>query len=99
GWFERVSKFIKRFPERIDEYEDLLTGNVIWQERTKGVGFISAGDALALGCSGPTLRASGVDWDLRRDMPYSGYERFQFRVPVSERGDVWARYVVRVQEM
>jgi NADH-quinone oxidoreductase subunit D len=99
GWFDRVSKFIQRFPTRVDEYENLLTGNVIFQERTKGVAFISAADALALGCSGPTLRGSGVDWDLRRDMPYSSYEQFKFSVPVSDRGDVWARYVVRVQEM
>ena len=99
GWFERVTKFIHRFPERIDEYENLLTGNVIWQGRTKGVAYMSAEDALSLGCSGPTLRASGVDWDLRRDMPYSGYENFQFKVPISKHGDVWARYVVRVAEM
>jgi NADH-quinone oxidoreductase subunit D len=99
GWFDRVKKFLKRFPTRVDEYESLLTGNVIWQERTKGVAFISAKDALALGCSGPTLRASGVDWDLRRDMPYSGYENFKFSVPISDRCDVWARYIVRVQEM
>ena len=98
-WFERVNKFIKRFPSRVDEYENLLTGNAIWQERTKGVAFISAEDALALGCSGPTLRGSGVDWDLRRDMPYCGYENFNFKVPISDRGDVWARYIIRVQEL
>jgi NADH-quinone oxidoreductase subunit D len=99
GWFERVKKFLDRFPSRVDQYESLLTGNVIWQERTKGVARLSAQDAIALGCSGPTLRASGVDWDLRRDMPYSGYENFNFTVPISQDCDVWARYIVRVQEM
>ncbi len=67
--------------------------------RLKGVGYLSAEDAIALGVTGPPLRASGVDWDLRRDMPYSGYEKFKFKVPTSTVGDVWARYVVRMQEM
>ena len=67
--------------------------------RLKGVGYLSAADAVALGVTGPPLRASGVDWDLRRDMPYAGYEKFQFNVPVSNVGDVWARYIVRMQEM
>ena len=74
-------------------------GNPIWIGRLKGVGYLSPEDAIALGVTGPPLRASGVDWDLRRDMPYSGYEKFQFKVPVSNDGDVWARYVVRMQEM
>ena len=82
-------------PERIDQYEGLLTGNPIWMGRLKGVGTLSAADAVALGVTGPPLRASGVDWDLRRDMPYSGYEKFKFDVPVSTVGDVWARYTVR----
>lgn len=99
GWLQRVKKFADYFPERVDEYENLLTGNVIFQERTKGVAHISREDALALGLSGPSLRASGVDWDLRRDMPYSSYERFQFKVPVANDGDVWGRYIVRVAEM
>ena len=98
GWFKRVRKFSDSFFSRVDEYEDLLTGNPIFQERTKGVAFISKDDALALGLSGPSLRGSGVDWDLRRDMPYSSYDKFQFAVPVANSGDVWARYVVRVQE-
>jgi len=98
-FFDRVRTFIKRMPERIDQYENLLTGNPIFVNRLKGVGHLSAADAIALGVTGPPLRASGVDWDLRRDMPYSSYEKFQFKVPVSNDCDVWARYVVRIQEM
>ncbi len=86
-------------PEKIDEYENLLTGNPIFINRLKGVGYLSPEDAISLGVTGPPLRASGVDWDLRRDMPYSSYEKFQFKVPVSNDGDVWARYLVRIQEM
>ena len=99
GFFERVKKFTDRFPERVDEYEDLLTGNRIWLNRTQGVGKLTMEDAIALGATGPTARASGVDWDLRRDMPYSSYERFQFQVPVSQDGDVFARYILRVHEL
>jgi NADH-quinone oxidoreductase subunit D len=99
GFFARVKKFVDRFPEKVDEYEDLLTKNPIWVERTKGVALLSAEDAVALGATGPTLRASGVDWDLRRDQPYSSYEKFQFNVPVSTAGDVYARYLLRVQEL
>jgi len=98
-WFARTKKFIDGFPEKIDEYEGLLTGNPIWQARTKGVAQISAEDVIKLGGSGPILRASGVDFDLRRDMPYCGYENFQFKVPTHKDGDVWARYQVRVAEL
>ncbi|HZU10326.1 MAG TPA: NADH dehydrogenase (quinone) subunit D [Pseudacidobacterium sp.] len=98
-FFDRVRRFIKVMPEKIDEYENLLTGNPIFMNRLKGVGYLSAEDAISLGVTGPPLRASGVDWDLRRDMPYSSYEKFQFKVPVSNEGDVWARYLVRIQEM
>jgi NADH-quinone oxidoreductase subunit D len=98
-WFARTKKFVDTFPEKIDEYEGLLTGNPIWQQRTKGVAQISAEDVIKLGGSGPILRASGVDFDLRRDMPYCGYENFQFKIPTHPDGDVWARYVVRVQEL
>ena len=97
--FGAVKKFVDRFPSRVDEYENLLTANPICLKRTKGVAYLSAEDAIALGATGPTLRASGVDIDLRRDMPYSGYEKFQFKVPVSNDGDVFARYIVRVQEL
>jgi len=99
GFFDRVRDFTGRFPERIDEYENLLTGNPIWMMRTKSVARMSAEDAIALGASGPTLRGSGVDIDLRRDMPYSGYENFKFKVPVSREGDVFARYMCRVAEL
>jgi NADH-quinone oxidoreductase subunit D len=98
-FFPRVRAFLKTMPEKIDEYENLLTGNPIFINRLKGVGLLSKEDAISLGVTGPPLRASGVDWDLRRDMPYSSYEKFQFKVPVSTGCDVWARYVLRVQEM
>jgi NADH-quinone oxidoreductase subunit D len=99
GFFDRVRDFAGYFPDKVDEYENLLTGNPIWMMRTKGVARISAEDAMALGATGPTLRGSGVDIDLRRDMPYSSYEKFQFKVPVSQEGDVFARYMCRVQEL
>ena len=98
-FYKQVQDFLNIMPDRIQQYENLLTGNPIWMNRLKGVGYLSAADAIALGVTGPPLRASGVDWDLRRDMPYSGYEKFQFKVPVSDVGDVWARYVVRMVEM
>jgi NADH-quinone oxidoreductase subunit D len=99
GWLDRVQAFIHGFPEKIDEYSNLLTGNPIFMNRLKGVGYLSAADAIALGVTGPPLRASGVDIDLRRDMPYSSYEKFQFHVPISTVGDTWARYEVRLVEM
>src|ERR1700756_547233 len=99
GFFEKVKKFADRFPGNVDEYEGLLTGNPIFLMRTKGVAHLSAEDAIALGACGPTLRASGVDIDLRRDAPYTGYENFKFKVPTSDGCDVWARYVCRVQEL
>ncbi len=98
-FYERVQNLLKIMPGRIDEYQNLLSGNPIWVNRTKGVGYLSPEDGIALGVTGPPLRASGVDWDLRRDMPYSGYDKFQFKVPISTDGDVWARYVIRMDEM
>src|SRR5580698_1134645 len=98
-FLDRVQAFIRTFPEKIDEYANLLTGNPIFRNRLKGVGHLSAADAIALGVTGPPLRASGVDLDLRRDMPYSSYEKFQFKVPVSNDCDCWARYEVRLIEM
>jgi NADH-quinone oxidoreductase subunit D len=97
--FAIIRKFLKSFPSKIDEYEGLLNNNPIWIERLQNVGYLSPENAIALGVTGPPLRASGVDFDVRRDMPYSSYEKFQFKVPVSQRGDVWARYIVRMDEM
>ena len=94
-----VKKFMGYFPDRVEEYEELLTRNPIWIARTQGVGLLTKEDALDLGASGPTARASGVDWDLRRDMPYSGYDQFHFDVPVRQEGDVYARYLVRIEEI
>jgi len=99
GFFDRVKKFADTFEVRIDQYEDLLTANPIWKDRTIGVAKITYDDAISLMLSGPTARGSGVDWDLRRDMPYSGYENFKFSVPVATEGDVYARYRIRVQEL
>jgi NADH-quinone oxidoreductase subunit D len=98
-FFDSVQALINVLPEKIDEYENLLTGNPIFINRLKNVGYLSAEDAIAFGVTGPPLRASGVDWDLRRDMPYSSYDKFRFEVPVSNDGDVWARYIVRLREM
>jgi len=99
GFFEKVKSFADRFPGNVDEYEGLLTGNPIFQMRTKGIGRLSAEDAIALGATGPTLRGSGVDIDLRRDAPYTGYENFKFNVPLGKDGDVFSRYIIRVQEL
>ncbi len=99
GFLAKVKDFANRFPGRVDEYEGLLTSNPIWIGRTRGVAKIVKEDANALMLTGPTARGSGIDWDLRRDMPYSGYENFQFKVPVATEGDVYARYRIRVQEL
>jgi NADH-quinone oxidoreductase subunit D len=99
GWLGRVEKFVKAFPERLEEYEDLLTKNPIWLKRTVGVGKLTAGEAIAWGLSGPLLRGSGVDWDIRKKEPYSSYEKFDFKVPTRPEGDVYARYLVRLEEM
>jgi len=98
-FLDRVRDFARRFPAKVDEYENLLTANPIWEMRTKGVARLTAEDAVALGASGPTLRASGVDFDLRRDLPYSSYDQFNFEVPVAQEGDVFARYICRVREL
>ena len=99
GWMERVGQIARMFPARFDEYEDLLTKNRIWLGRTRGVGVLSAPDAIALGVSGPSLRGSGVDYDVRKDFPYSSYDEFEFQVPVRQECDCYARYLVRIQEM
>jgi NADH-quinone oxidoreductase subunit D len=98
-FFDRVQGFVRSFPKKIDEYSNMLTGNPIFKNRLKNVGYLSAKDAVALSVTGPPLRASGVDFDLRRDMPYSSYEKFRFKVPTSTEGDCWARYEVRLAEM
>lgn len=99
GWQKPVKDFVDIFPSRVDEYEELLTNNRIWTGRTKGVGFISLEDMLDLGVTGPMLRAAGLSIDVRKDAPYSSYEKFDFKVPTSTDNDVFARYMVRVQEM
>ncbi|MBZ5513247.1 MAG: NADH dehydrogenase (quinone) subunit D [Acidobacteriia bacterium] len=99
GWLRRVEKFVEMFPPRLEEYEGLLTRNPIWLKRTVGVGHISTEDAVALSLSGPSLRASGVKWDIRKAEPYSSYDKFQFNVPTRPEGDVYARYLVRMDEM
>jgi NADH-quinone oxidoreductase subunit D len=95
----RIREFVKFMPERIDSYENLLSGNIIWQERTQGVAVLDAAGCLALGVTGPVLRSAGLPWDLRKTMPYCGYESYDFEVPTSTGADVWARYQVRVAEM
>lgn len=94
-----IREFVESMPAHIEEYEGLLTGNKIWQKRTIGVGQISAEDAIDIGLTGPGLRASGVDWDLRRDNPYSGYEDYDFEVPVRDDCDTFGRYKIRLDEM
>jgi len=92
-------ELLDRFPKFLDECRRLVTGNKIFQRRTKGVGVISRKDAIDWGLSGPTIRGSGVDWDIRKAEPYTGYETYDFRVPVYHDGDVWSRYLVRMEEM
>ncbi|HZO71674.1 MAG TPA: NADH dehydrogenase (quinone) subunit D [Ktedonobacteraceae bacterium] len=99
GFDAKVREFTKVFPARLQEYHDLITNNQLWLERTKDVGYLSKEDALAYGVSGPTLRGSGVVWDIRKVFPYSGYEQFDFDIPVGSNGDVYDRYLVRMLEM
>ena len=99
GFYPECRKFCDWMPRAIDDYEALLSRNEIWLERTKGIGLLSADDAIALGQTGPVLRASGVDWDLRRAEPYLAYDQVEFDVPVHDGGDVYGRYKVRVDEM
>jgi NADH-quinone oxidoreductase subunit D len=99
GFYGECRKFVDWMPKAVNDYEALLTRNEIWLERTVGLGLLSPDDAIALGQSGPVLRGSGVDWDLRRDQPYLAYDQVDFDVPVYEDGDVYARYRVRMDEM
>ena len=99
GWIEATRKFIDLLPSRIEEYEGLLSANRIWLERTKGIGVISAEDAISFGLTGPLLRASGVGYDIRKTEPYAAYADVEFDVPTRPEGDTYARYLVRLEEM
>ncbi len=94
-----IQSFLDRFPKDIDEYENLLTENRIWKQRTVDIGIVSAERAIALGFTGPMLRGSGVEWDLRKKQPYEVYDKLDFDIPVGVNGDCYDRYVVRVEEM
>jgi NADH-quinone oxidoreductase subunit D len=99
GAVEKIRDFLELMPHRLDEYEDLLTGNTIWQARQRGIGVLDAQACMALGTTGPMLRAAGLPWDLRKEMPYCGYEEYEFDVITRTEGDCWARYEVRIAEM
>lgn len=99
GFEEEVKQFCKTFLTKVDEYEELLTGNRIWIGRLTNVGVLTAEDCKAFGVTGPMLRASGVKWDLRKAQPYCGYEKYDFEIPTRQNGDTYDRYIVRVQEM
>jgi NADH-quinone oxidoreductase subunit D len=99
NWLDHIRRVIDALPAHIDEYEGLLTNNRIWLGRTKGVGIISAEDAIAMGASGPMLRGSGVPYDVRKAFPYSSYEQFDFDIQTQTAGDCFARYQVRVAEI
>jgi NADH-quinone oxidoreductase subunit D len=98
-WLGKLREFVDAFPKRVDEYEALLTRNAIWLRRTQGVGRISSDDAISHGMTGPSLRATGVELDLRKTRPYSGYDSYDFEVPTGTEGDVYDRYLVRIEEM
>jgi len=98
-WLARLREWVDAMPHRIDEYESLLTRNGIWLKRTRGVGVLSAADALSYAVTGPSLRASGVEYDVRKARPYSGYENYTFQIPTGTVGDVYDRYLVRIEEM
>jgi NADH-quinone oxidoreductase subunit D len=100
GWVDGVKRFVRDLPQRVErDVEGLLTTNRIWVDRLKGVGVIPRDVAMSYGLTGPTLRASGVEWDLRKEQPYLGYEEYDFDVPVGEVGDAYDRYLVRIEEM
>jgi NADH-quinone oxidoreductase subunit D len=99
GFEPDVKKFVEFVTPKIDEYEELLTTNRIWVERTKGVGVLSGPDCIDLGVTGPVLRASGVKWDLRKAKPYAAYSQFQFEIPTGQNGDTYDRYLVRIAEL
>lgn len=94
-----LEEFLLAMPARIDDYESMLTHGPLWEERLRGIGKLTRDEVINMGLTGPMLRGSGVDWDLRRDAPYSGYEKYDFKVPVFTEGDSYARYLVRMEEM
>jgi NADH-quinone oxidoreductase subunit D len=98
-WIARLQEFANAMPGRVDDYESLLTGNTIWLQRTQGVGKLTGDQAKAFGMTGPSLRAAGVAHDLRKARPYSGYEKYDFEVPFGTEGDIYDRYLVRIEEM
>ena len=95
----RVRRIIEALPARVDEYEALLTDNLIWRKRTEGIALLAPADALRYGCTGPTLRGSGVSYDVRKAFPYSGYEQYDFNVPLGKNGDAFDRYKIRMDEI
>lgn len=99
GWVDKCREFLREFPKAWQELDELISKNPIWLNRTKGVGVLRAQDAIAWGVTGPSLRASGVAWDLRKTMPYSSYDHFDFELVTAEEGDTYARYWVRMLEM
>ena len=98
-WLDRLRDYAEKMPGRVEEYESLLTGNTIWMQRTQGVGKITSQDAISYGMTGPSLRATGVAHDMRVVRPYCGYENYDFEVPVGAEGDIYDRYLVRLEEM
>ncbi len=99
GFEAQVRAFCDIFPKKVDEYEQLLTGNRIWVDRLRGVGILTVADCKDLGVTGPLIRAAGLRWDLRKAQPYSGYEQYEFDIPTGTRGDTFDRYLVRMEEM
>ena len=99
GFEQQVTAFCETFLGRLDEYDDLLTGNPIWQGRLRDIGRLTIDECKQFGVTGPVMRASGLAWDLRKAQPYSGYEQYDFNIPVGQRGDSWDRYTVRMAEM
>ena len=99
GWTDQLQKFIDVMPARIDDFEAMLTANPIWRQRTQGIGILSAKEAIEVGVTGPMLRASGVNYDVRKAFPYCGYENYDFDVPLGKNGDCYDRYLMRVEEM
>jgi len=99
GFEQDILKFCDMFPSKVDEYEELLTNNRMWVDRLTNIGVLNADDCKAYGVTGPMLRAAGVKWDIRKAMPYSGYDKYDFEIPTRTNGDTYDRYMVRVQEM